>query len=152
MQLTGSSFLMSSDLSISILRRKRYQSRSVFWVFLKLQGKDAASLETAIINQLEADGINFADCRSQCYDNASVMSWPFQWSTKNACYIENPLAVFFNCDNHSLNLVGVNAVSAEEELVTFFGIFQSLFAFFFVLYNSMGGNENLPTCNCQRRM
>ena len=97
--------------------------------FIKLQGKDAAPLETAIINQLEADGINFADCRSQCYDNASVMSGHSSGLQKRMLD-RNPLALFINCDNHSLNLVGVNAVSAEAELVTFFGIFQSLFAFF----------------------
>ena len=108
---------------------KTLSSEECFLGFLKLQGKDAASLETAIINQLEADGINFTDCRSQCYDNASVMSGHSSGLQKRMLD-RNPLALFINCDNHSLNLVGVNAVSAEAELVTFFGIFQSLFAFF----------------------
>ena len=108
---------------------KKLSVEECFLGFIKLQGKDAASLETAIINQLEADGINFADCRSQCYDNASVMSGHSSGLQKRMSD-RNPLALFINCDNHSLNLVGVNAVSAEAELVTFFGIFQSLFAFF----------------------
>ena len=69
---------------------KKLSVEKCFLGFIKLQGKDAASLETAIINQLEADGINFADYRSQCYDNASVMSGiPVVY--KNACYKETHL-------------------------------------------------------------
>ena len=101
----------------------------MFFGFYKAPGEDAASLETAVINQLGADGINFADCRSQCYDNASVMS-DHSSGLQKRMLDRNPLALFINCDNHYLNLVGVNAVSAEAELVTFFGIFQSLLAFF----------------------
>ena len=108
---------------------KKLSVEECFWGFIKLQGKDAASLETAIINQLEADGINFADCRSQCYDNASVMSGHSSGLQKRMLD-RNPFVLFINCDNHSLNLLGVNVVSAEAELVTFFGIFQSLFVFF----------------------
>ena len=63
---------------------KQLSVEECFFGFIKLQGKDAASLETAIINQLEADGINFAGCRSQCYDNASVMSGHSR-GLQNAC-------------------------------------------------------------------
>ena len=88
--------------------------------FIQLHGRDAPSLEDAIIKQLEADGINFADCRSQCYENASVMS-----GLQKCMLDRNPFGMFIN----SLNPVGVNAVSEEPMLVTFFGVFDSLFIF-----------------------
>ena len=72
---------------------KKLSVEECFLGFIKLQGRDAASLETAIINQLEADGINFADCRSQCHHNASVMSGHSSGLQKRMLD-RNPLALF----------------------------------------------------------
>ena len=33
----------------------------------------------------------------------------------------NPLAVFVSCDNHSLNVVGINAAHVSVQAVTFLG-------------------------------
>ena len=53
---------------------RKVSTEECFLGFIQLHGKYAASLEDVIIKQLEADEINFANCRSKCYDNASVMS------------------------------------------------------------------------------
>lgn len=42
----------------------------------------------------------------------------------------NSLALFVNCDNHSLNLVGVHAAKNDVTMVNFFGIIESLYTFF----------------------
>ena len=43
-------------------------------ISLKLQKKDAASLENVILEKLEKDGLEFENCRAQSYDNAAVKS------------------------------------------------------------------------------
>jgi len=44
---------------------------------------------------------------------------------------KNSLAVFVNCANHSLSLVGVHAAKQDTAMVSFFGIIESLYSFFF---------------------
>lgn len=58
---------------------------------------------------------------------------------------KNNLAVFVNCDNHSLNLVGVHAVKQDTMMVTFFGTIEALYVFF---SHSTKRWENLKTL-CQ---
>ena len=124
------------------METRKVSIEECFLGFIQLHGKDAASLEDAII-KLEADGINFADCRSQCYDNHSVM--PGQLSGFQKGMLDrNPLGLFINCDDHSLFLEGVNAVSEEPASVTFFGVFDSLFNYF-TFYISLGRNEEICT-------
>ena len=43
---------------------------------------------------------------------------------------KNPKAKFVNCDNHSLNLVGVHAASEHVFAISFFGVLDSLYNFF----------------------
>ena len=38
--------------------------------------------------------------------------------------------IFLNCDNHSLNLVGVTAAQQEPIVVTCFGIIENIYLFF----------------------
>ena len=42
----------------------------------------------------------------------------------------NPRALFVNCDNHSLNLVGVHAAKIDPIVITFFGPVESIYLFF----------------------
>lgn len=42
--------------------------------FLRYIELHATSLETTLLENLEKYGLRIEDCRSQCYDNASVMS------------------------------------------------------------------------------
>ena len=40
------------------------------------------------------------------------------------------MAVYMNCDNHSLNLVGVHAAKQDTIIITFFGTIEPLYVFF----------------------
>ena len=53
---------------------KKVCIKEVFLGFIELHSKDASSLKKVILERLESDGIPLGDCRSQCYDNASVMA------------------------------------------------------------------------------
>ena len=77
------------------------------------------SLSEYILNQLKEDEININDSRSQFYDNAAVMAGHISGVHQRISQ-KNNLAVFVNCDNHSLNLVGVHSAKEEVVMVTFF--------------------------------
>ena len=101
----------------------------MFIDFVECEGKDAESIEKVIVEKLEEDRLDLTDCRSQCYDNASVMSGHVS-GVQERILQRNPKALYLNCDNHSLNLVGVHAVCDHVPAVTFFGLVQSLFTYF----------------------
>ncbi|XP_053101887.1 52 kDa repressor of the inhibitor of the protein kinase-like [Hemicordylus capensis] len=103
--------------------------RESFLGFIKLSQKDAESLTKDILEKLEKDGMELQDCRSQCYDNAAVMAG-HRSGVAQRIREQNKLAVFVNCDNHSLNLVGVHAAKEDVEMESFFGTIDSLYAFF----------------------
>ena len=88
--------------------------------FLQLDQKDAASFVEVIMQQLQKDEIKIENCRSQCYDNASVMAG-HRNDVLQRIYQKNEQAVFVNCENHSLNQVGVHAAGQDTEMVSFFG-------------------------------
>ena len=85
-----------------------------FLGFIQLSDKDAASLAQTILEQLGKDDMNVENCRSQCYDNAAVMAG-HKSDVNQRVKKKSNLAIFVNCDNHSLNLVGVHA--AKEEVM-----------------------------------
>ena len=45
-------------------------------------------------------------------------------------YEKDKQAVFVNCDNHSLNLMGIHAAKQNTEMVSFFGTINTLYNFF----------------------
>lgn len=100
-----------------------------FLGFLPLDKKDAHSMSVVIKEQLAKDQLNFSFCRAQCYDNANVMA-----GNKSGLHTimrrENELALFLNCNNHSLNLVGIHATKNEPVLGSFYLNIDSLFNFF----------------------
>lgn len=100
-----------------------------FLGFIQAHKKDAASIADIILQQLEKDKLPFEDCRSQCYDNASVMSG-YKSGVQQRLAALNSKATFVNCDNHTLNLVGVHAVSHEVAGVTFFSTVQAIYVYF----------------------
>ena len=100
-----------------------------FLGFLQLHEKDAASFVEVIMQQLQKDEIKIENCRSQCYDNAAVMAG-YRNGVQQRIYEKNKQAVFVNCDNQSLNLMGVHAVGQDRKMVSFFGIINSLYNFF----------------------
>lgn len=59
---------------------------------------------------------------------------------------KNNLAMFVNCDNHALDLVGVHRVHLAKQdtiMVAFFGTIQALYVFFIVSRCS-GKNSQKP--------
>ena len=87
--------------------------------FLEVLGKDSESIAEAITTCLENDRIPLENCRSQCYDNAAVMSGHVSGVQKRILD-QNSKTIYTNCDNHSLNFCGVHASHVEPELATFF--------------------------------
>ncbi|GLV33410.1 hypothetical protein CBL_21209, partial [Carabus blaptoides fortunei] len=79
--------------------------------------KDSASLERVIVEKVESGNIPLADCRSQCYDNAAVMTGHISGLQQRIC-VRNHRALFVNCDNRSLNLAGMHSAKQDpvEEL------------------------------------
>ncbi|XP_072172633.1 zinc finger MYM-type protein 1-like [Diadema setosum] len=111
-----------------------FQSRKIhvkesFLGFIQISQKDAKSLAETIEKQLEKDKMDLKDCRSQCYDNAAVMAG-HRSGVHQRISEKNELAVFVNCDNHSLNLVGVHAAKQDTMMVTFFGTIEAMYVFF----------------------
>ena len=101
-----------------------------FLGFLQLHyQKDAASFVEVIMQQLQKDEIKIENCRSQCYGNAFVMVG-HRNGVQQRIYEKNKQAVFVNCENHSLNVVGVHAARQDTEMVSFFGTINSLYNFF----------------------
>ena len=109
--------------------RKEVCVKESFLGFIQISQKDAKSFVQDILNQLEKDEMELEDCRSQCYDNAVVMAG-HRSGVQQRISEKNKLAVYVNCDNHSLNLVGVHAAKQEPMMVTFFGTIQALYVFF----------------------
>lgn len=93
-------------------------------------------------NRLEEDSLDIQDCRCQTYDNAAVMAGCVSGVAQRFLEV-NPLAFFSNCDNHTLNLVGVHAVKEVVKMVTFFGTIDSLYKFF---SRSTGRWDQLKDC------
>ncbi|KAK5646182.1 hypothetical protein RI129_004646 [Pyrocoelia pectoralis] len=108
---------------------KTVSVKESFLGYIKLTAKDAATLEEVIMERLEADNLPLADCRSQCYDNASVKGGHISGLQQRLC-ARNPRAVFVNCDNHCLNLAGVGSAKQDPLIVTFFGTVESIYSFF----------------------
>lgn len=94
------------------------QSRKFPWVH-SIHQKDAESIANKIKEMLEKDLLPFEDCCSQCYDNAAVMSG-HKSRVQQRLDTLDPKAIYVNCDNHSLNLVGVHAASQGLMIVIFF--------------------------------
>ena len=109
--------------------RKTVRIRESFLSFIQISQKDAESLVKAILRQLEQDKMELQDCRPQCYDNAAVMTGHRSGVQQRICE-KNNLALFLNCDNHSLNLVGVHAAKQDTVMVTFFGTIEAPYVFF----------------------
>ena len=57
--------------------------------------------------------ILLTNCRSQCYDNATLMAGHTS-SVEQRIIEKNHKTLFVNCDNHSLNLVGVTAAKYNK--------------------------------------
>lgn len=109
--------------------KKTVRVRESFLGFIQISQKNAESLVEDILKQLEKDEMELQDCRSQCYDNATVMAGHRNGVCQRISE-KNNLAMFVNCNNRSLNLVGVHAAKQDPIIITFFGIIEALYVFF----------------------
>ncbi|XP_013776349.1 uncharacterized protein LOC106461103 [Limulus polyphemus] len=109
--------------------RKTVRIRESFFGFIQIRQKDAESLVKDILKHLEKEEMELQDCLSQYCDNAAVMAGHGS-DFHQRISEKNNLAVFVNCDNHSLILVGVHAAKQDTMMVTFFGITEALYVFF----------------------
>ncbi|XP_053147367.1 uncharacterized protein LOC128343036 [Hemicordylus capensis] len=109
--------------------RKTVHVRESFLGFIQVSQKDAESLVEEILKQLEKDKMELQDCRSQCYDNAAVMA-RHRSGVCQRISEKNNLAVSVNCDNHSLNLVGVHTAKQDLTMAMFFGTIEAIYMFF----------------------
>ena len=99
-----------------------------FLRFIEVLRKDAKPFSEVIIKSLKNNGIDLDNCRSQCYDNAAVMSGHIS-GVQKLITDKNLKSIFTNCDNHSLKLYGVDASHEELELATIFAA-ERLWTFF----------------------
>ncbi|XP_072179742.1 zinc finger MYM-type protein 1-like [Diadema setosum] len=120
----------SSEVYVEVdFESRKIHVKESFLGFIQVSQKDAKSLAETIEKQLEKDKMDLKDCRSQCYDNAAVMAG-HRSGVHQRISEKNELAVFVNCDNHSLNLVGVHAAKQDTMMVTFFGTIEAMYVFF----------------------
>ncbi|KMQ89322.1 zinc finger mym-type protein 1-like protein [Lasius niger] len=89
------------DFEKKTLRVKEY-----FLCFIQISQKNAESLVEDILKQLEKDEMELQDCRSQCYDNVAVMA-KHRSGVCQRISEKNNLVMFVKCNNHSLNLMGM---------------------------------------------
>ena len=108
---------------------KTIEVKERFINFIEIHGKKSEDITNSILKSLEDNGLDIQNCRSQCYDNAAVMSGKIS-GVKTRIKKINPQIVFVNCDNHSLNLVGVNASKQEIISISFFDNIEFVYNFF----------------------
>ena len=112
-----------------MVKEGQFSVKETFLGFMKLEGKNAEAIEQGIRSGLESFGLDFNNCRAICFDNASVMAGKHTGVQRRLCE-KNSKIVFMNCNNHSLNLAGVDAVKADVGSVTFFNVLNEVFNFF----------------------
>lgn len=108
---------------------KKVEICESFLGYFEIQGHDSESLTNSICSYLEKLNLCLDDCCCQVYDNTNNMAGHIS-GVQQRILQKNPKALFINCNNHSLNLVGVHSVEDEVEMVIFFNTVRSLFTFF----------------------
>ena len=121
---------------VLIDENRKVKIKEVFLGFFQIDKKDAGSLVNKILQKLDQDKISIIDCRGQTYDNTAFMAG-VRGGVQQKILEVNPKAVYVNCENHSLNLACLHASGVHSVVVTFFGLLEKLFIFFFI-YVSLG--------------
>ena len=107
----------------------KYAVQERFLDFLKDNAKSGEDITEMILKELDHHNIPLVDSRGQAYDNASNMSGKFKGVQKRLKDL-NPLCTYSPCGNHSLNLIGIDAVKSSVEFITFFGTVQTVYTLF----------------------
>uniref|UniRef100_A0A087X3D0 TTF-type domain-containing protein n=1 Tax=Poecilia formosa TaxID=48698 RepID=A0A087X3D0_POEFO len=103
-------------------------SQERFLKFLPIESHTGEALCATVLKVLEEMGIDIANCRGECYDNAANMSGVYKGLQAPMKEL-NPLVEWVPCAAHTLNLVGVNSVNCCFETADFFQFVQNLFNF-----------------------
>uniref|UniRef100_A0A3B3TM85 DUF4371 domain-containing protein n=1 Tax=Poecilia latipinna TaxID=48699 RepID=A0A3B3TM85_9TELE len=103
-------------------------SQERFLKFLPIESHTGEALCASVLKVLEEMGIDIANCRGQCYDDAANMSGVYKGLQARMKEL-NPLVEWVPCAAHTLNLVGVNSVNCCFETADFFQFVQNLFNF-----------------------
>lgn len=111
--------------------KKSVKVEESFLRFIEVRKKGAESFVEVILSKLKEDKMDLQNCRSQRYNNAAVMAGQ-KGGVSQRIAEKNQLAIFVNCDNHLLNLVGVHAAKVDTMMMTFFGTIEALNVFFLV--------------------
>ena len=119
----------SQVLRYVLIERSGVNVVESFVDFMETKGQTAEYIPNMILERVNEQGIDIANCRGHAYDNAAVRSGKHNGVQK--CIEDvNPKAKFVPCSNHSLNLAGVHAVVVTTNSVTFLGAVERLFTFF----------------------
>ena len=87
--------------------------KEVFVDFVEVERITGQVLAQAILQWLSMHGLSPADIRGQCYDGASNMSEAVS-GCKSIVQQEAPLALYFHCAAHRLNLAVVSACKIQS--------------------------------------
>ena len=112
-----------------VLHGDKYSIQERFLGFVEESAKTGEGISQMMLGELKRHSIPIEDCRGQGYDNASNMSGRFK-GVQQRIKDHNSLAVYSPCANHSLNLIGTDAVKSTIEFITFFGTVQSVYVLF----------------------
>ena len=103
-----------------------------FLCFVACNIKTGKGIANLIVEELKKHNIPLVECSGQGYNNSAKMAGLYN-GAQAIISVVNPLALFSNCEAHSLNLCGNNAAEWCEEVVTFFGMVEKT-------YNSFARN------------
>jgi len=101
-----------------------------FLEFIPITCHEGEYLSNIVLSIFNKFNISVSDYRGlQSYDNAANMSSSYKGlQAKLKEY--SPTAVYVPCAAHSLNLVGVHAVSCNTEIISYFDFLQKIYTFF----------------------
>ena len=100
--------------------------KEAFLGYLRMDGSTGRGLLDARAEEL---GLNFANCRGQCYDNGANMKGKEAGVQARLLEI-NSKALYVPCANHSLNLVVVDCAKSSTEALLFFGVLAQFYSVF----------------------
>ena len=101
------------ELSISLRFVLDGTVKEVFVDFVEVERITGQVLAQAILQWLSTHGLSPTNLRDQCYDGASNMSGAVS-GCKSIVQLEAPLALYFHCAAHRLNLAVVSACKIQQ--------------------------------------
>ena len=103
---------VTEELSIVLRYVLGSEIKEVFVDFVEVSGITGEVLARNILQWLQEHGLSLTDMRGQCYDGASNMSGA-RSGCKSIVQQEAPLAMYYHCAAHRLNLAVVSACNIQ---------------------------------------